>query len=626
MIVYQKTRDQFCEDVLTGDIENIILKEFRKKLNRNVAKNEVRSWQSSMVFMNTVMGDPGIPGDAGVSIEVQIPQTSKRMDFVITGMNAEQAEQVIIIELKQWSKVELTDKDAVVRTCFEKGMVETSHPSYQAWSYAALLEGFNQTIYEENIKLRPCAYLHNYASDGIIDHPFYQEHINKAPLFLKTDIRMLREFIRKYVKYGDTRQLMYRIDKGKIRPSKILADSLAALLKGKEEFVMIDDQKIVFETAMALSKKYAGPRKSVLIVEGGPGTGKSVVAVNLLVKMTRAGMLVQYVTKNAAPREVYQNKLTGTLSKTQFAHLFKGSGAFTDAKKDQFDTLIVDEAHRLNAKSGMYQNLGENQIKELIHSARNTVFFIDEDQKVTLKDIGTKEEIIRWAKLQGADIYQTELTSQFRCNGSDGYLAWLDQVLQIRETANTEFDSDSFDFRVLDSPNALRDLIFEKNAERNSARLVAGYCWDWKSKRDSKAMDIVIHEHQFAMKWNLTSDGSRWIMMPNSVNEIGCIHTCQGLEVDYIGVIIGPDLVARNGQVLVDPSKRSRMDKSLNGYKSLLKTDEAHAKRIISALIRNTYRTLMTRGLKGCYVWCTDKELKEFLELAIQKGGESKNR
>lgn len=619
MIVYQSTKNQFCEDVVSGDIENIILKQFRRKLNRQVSANEVRSWQNSMVYMNMVMNDPEIPGDAGVSIEMQIPQTSKRMDFVVTGTNEENKEHAVIIELKQWSQVERTDKDAVVRARFKHGMAETSHPSYQAWSYSALLEDFNQTVYDENIRLMPCAFLHNYVSDGVIDHPFYGEHIRKAPLFLKHDIRKLSEFIRKYVRYGDHGQLIYKIDKGKIRPSKILADSLASLLKGKEEFIMIDDQKIVFESAMALSRKYTSDRKSVLIVTGGPGTGKSVVAINLLVKMTRAGHVVHYVTKNAAPRSVYESKLTGTISKSRFSNLFKGSGCYTDAGKNEFDVLIVDEAHRLNEKSGLFRNKGENQVKELIRASRNSVFFIDEDQRVTLQDIGTREEIIRWAKLQDADIYQTELTSQFRCNGSDGYLAWLDHILQIRETANDSPDFHGFDFRVMDSPEELRDLIFEKNRERNSARLVAGYCWDWKSKKNPRAMDIIFPGSSFAMKWNLTADGPKWIMMPESVHEVGCIHTCQGLEADYIGVIIGPDLILREGRVLVNPKGRSSGDRSISGYKNMLKKNEAEARQIISAIIRNTYRTLMTRGLKACYVYCTDAGLQQYLKEECMK-------
>src|SRR5690606_30934180 len=196
-----------------------------------------------------------------------------------------------------------------------------------------------------------------------------------------------------------------------------------------------------------------------------------------------------------------------------------------------------DEAHRLDEKSGMFQNLGENQIKEIVETARCSVFFVDEDQRVTLKDIGDKTEIRRWAEACGADVHEMALKSQIRCNGSDGYLAWVDNAQQIAETANETLDRIDYDFRVRASPHELRDLIFERNRLANRARLVAGYCWDWKGKKDPRVEDVVIEEHGFAMRWNLDKDGPLWIRMPDSVTEIGCIHTCQGLELDYVGVI-----------------------------------------------------------------------------------------
>lgn len=225
------------------------------------------------------------------------------------------------------------------------------------------------------------------------------------------------------------------------------------------------------------------------------------------------------------------------MRQAEISALFTGSGSFVTAKPDTFDALIVDEAHRLNEKSGMYSNIGENQIKEIMASSRFSVFFLDEDQKVTFKDIGSKEEIQRHAREAGAEIHNLELSSQFRCNGSDGYLAWLDNALQIRETANTRL-GDDYDFRIVDTPGELRDLIFEKNRIDNKARLLAGYCWNWQSRNQAQAYDIVMPEHGFTMKWNLATDGSLWILAPESVNEVGCIHTCQGLETDYVGVII----------------------------------------------------------------------------------------
>lgn len=619
MIVYNANKEQFLDDVLTNDIENIVLSNVKKKLSQNVGIAEIKSWASSLIYMDRIMRDAEIPGDCGIAIEYQIPQTGKRIDFIISGQNENHLDCAMLIELKQWSEAKLTTKDSIVETYVGGRIGEHTHPSYQAWSYATLLQGFNEVVYTENISLYPCAYLHNYVEDNVIRNSFYSEYINKAPVFLKNEAVKLREFIKTHIKYGDKSNILFRIENGKIRPSKLLADSIGKMIKGNQEFVMIDDQKVVYENALALAKRASEKQKQVLIVQGGPGTGKSVVAVNLLVQLTKIGLLAQYVSKNAAPRAVYEARLTGSIKPTVIRNLFRGSGAFVETTNNEFDALIVDEAHRLNKFSGLFGNLGENQIKEIIAASKCTIFFIDEDQRVTLKDIGRKEEIEKWAYLANATVTELELTSQFRCNGSDGYLAWLDNMLEIRETANEEIDDLGYNFTVVDTPSELRDIIIEKNKINNRARMVAGYCWKWPSKTNPAAFDIVFPEHDFKMKWNLTEDGSTWIISPESVNQIGCIHTCQGLEVDYIGVIVGEDLIVRNGQIITDASKRASSDGSVKGYKRMLKENPTQAKEMINLVIKNTYRTLMTRGMKGCYVYFVDEETRLYFKNAITK-------
>lgn len=612
MLIYSGRKDRFVEDVRENAIADVILSEFKRKLFKNPSKNEVLSWNNSMQYMFKVLNDPEIPDDAGVSIEYVLPLTSKRIDFILTGKNEQNIETAIIIELKQWSEVSKTDKDGVVVTILGGAKRETSHPSYQAWTYAALIEDYNETVRKEKISLLPCAYLHNLKSGSIINDSFYESHTKKAPVFISSDAKRLSDFLKKNVKYGDSDNIMYRIEHGKIKPSKGLADSLVSMVSGNQEFLMIDDQKLVYETAIDLAHRAQKSSKQVLIVEGGPGTGKSVVAINLLVELTRRELIAQYVSKNSAPRDVFAAKLTGTLKKTKINNMFKGSGSYIDTKPGFFDALIVDEAHRLNEKSGLFSNLGENQIKEIISASKFSVFFLDENQRVTLHDIGTLEGIKSWADRLGAQVHQMELKSQFRCNGSDGYLAWVDTALQIRETANTTLAEVDYDFRVFDSPVKLRDEIFQKNALNNKARLVAGYCWKWVSDDDKSAMDIQIPEHDFEAQWNLKSDGNLWIMSPSSVKEIGCIHTCQGLEVDYIGVIIGPDLIVRNGKIITNASKRDGRDKTIKGYRKMLRGNREEALKVTEKIIKNTYRTLMTRGQKGCYIFCTDKETNEY--------------
>lgn len=619
MIVYRSTKREFLEQVDGGIIDQVILEKFQQVLHRRTSEKEVESWWNSLAFMSRVIGDEDIPENTGITIECQIPQTSKRIDFIISGTDQAHRAQLVIIELKQWKSAKLTTKRGIVKTALGQGLHETSHPSYQAWSYAALLEDFSETVRKESVKLSPCAYLHNYEEDEVIRNVFYQEYLNKAPVFLKRDAANLRAFIKQFVKHGDNGELMFRVANGKIKPSKQLADALADMFKGKKEFVLIDEQKLVFETAIALAETAGEEERQVLIVKGGPGTGKSVVAINLLIELTVRERLVQYVSKNAAPRKVFEYKLTDSFSPTRFSALFKGSGSYVAAKPLQFDALIVDEAHRLNEKSGLYGNLGTNQIKEIISASRCSVFFLDEDQQVTLKDIGSNAEIRKWATHYKAKVSEYDLPSQFRCNGSDGYLAFLDNLLQIRETANYDLTNVDFDFKVFDSPNELSQAILEKNRTDNKSRLVAGYCWDWISKGNPKAMDITFPEFNFEMKWNLSEDGAAWIVRPESINQIGCIHTCQGLEASYIGVIIGPDLFVRDSKVYVDPSKRSKMDSSIKGYKKLLQNEEDNAQDRINRLIKNTYRTLMTRGMKGCYVYCVDQETASYFKAASHR-------
>lgn len=617
MIVYQSDKAGFRQDVELNRVSDKIHDAYYLKLGRHPAPSEKRSWVNSMMFMGNVLNDDEIADNAGVSIEFQLPLASKRIDFILSGVDAVGQEQVVIVELKQWEHAKMTDKDAMVRTRYEHGEQETVHPSYQAWSYAALLEDYNQTVRDEHIGLHPCAYLHNYSPDSVITHRFYAPHIKKAPVFLKNDTLKLRAFIKQFVKYGDTKDILYRIENGRIKPSKQLADTVASLLKGNQEFIMLDDQKVVYENALTMAQRAKSDKKQVLIVEGGPGTGKSVVAVNLLVELTKQGQLARYVSKNAAPRAVYAVKLNGTLRRTNINNLFGGTGTFIDVEPNQFDTLIVDEAHRLNFKSGLYQNLGDNQALELMKAAKCTIFFIDNDQRVHIKDIGEARQLERWAKSLGAHVETLKLESQFRCNGSDGYLSWLDNTLQIRETANPQLSSDEFDFRVFNNPNELFDTIVAKNALNNKSRLVAGYCWDWVSKKTPGAYDIVLPAFNFQKKWNLSQDGSVWIIAPESVNEIGCIHTCQGLELDYVGVIIGPDLRFENGRIVTDVKQRSSNDNSIKGIKQLLKKAPEEAQITADRIIKNTYRTLMTRGMKGCYVYCCDEPLAEYLASLI---------
>ncbi|MEY3271669.1 MAG: hypothetical protein RLZZ341_570 [Pseudomonadota bacterium] len=614
MIIYQADKRQFLQHVLRDDIEDVMSRHFRAATGRGVGPSELNAWKHSLFEMSKVLQDEEIPDDAAIGIEYQLPQTSRRIDFIIAGEDDTRRQKVVIVELKQWSESRRSEKDAIVwaRRGGRAGEQEGPHPSYQAWSYAAYLQDFNSGVQDSGLALQPCAYLHNHPRDGEIDHPHYRAHIERAPLFLKRERARLAEFIRRHIRHGDRQRALYTLESGRIRPSKMLADSVQGLLQGKPEFVLLDTQKLVFETVLAADARAAG-RKQVLIVRGGPGTGKSVLAINLLAALLARGRNARYVSKNAAPRAVYEARLTGTFTKTRISNLFSGSGAFVNEAADTHDTLLVDEAHRLNAKSGLYRNLGENQVRELIQAARCTVFFVDDDQVVTVHDIGHSGELRRHAEAAGAEITELELDSQFRCNGSDGYLQWLDDALGIRETAHPKLDPREFDFRVFDDPAQLHAVIERRNRGNNRSRMVAGYCWAWPSKRDPAAWDIEMPAFGYRRRWNLDKDGSLWIVTPGSVDEVGCIHTCQGLELDVVGVIIGPDLAFRDGRIVVDASKRASSDQSVRGLRQMSRDKPAEAAVLAERIVKNTYRTLLSRGMKGCYVYCVDAALAEHL-------------
>lgn len=615
MIIYEANKSEFIADVTNELLVERLYESYQKKIGRTT-KSEINSWENSLQRMSNVMLDEDIPDDTSVAIEFKIPNTSKRVDFLVAGHDGSH-DHVVIIELKQWSEVQkVTSKDALVSTYLGGGMRTVTHPSYQAWSYAALIHDYNQNVQDQYIVLNPCAYLHNYRkpeNDPLTDH-HYADHLAKAPIFTKGEIQKLRDFIKKYIRFGDRNNLIYQIEHGKIRPSKSLQDSLASMLKGNEEFILIDEQKVFYEDAYHLAlESIKENQKKVLVIEGGPGTGKSVMAVNLLVNLINQELTALYVSKNSAPRNVYA-KLKGTLKKSHIDNLFKGSGSFTDAKKNEFDVLIIDEAHRLNKKSGLFSNKGENQIKEVIHSSKFTIFFIDEDQKVTLKDIGSIEVIKKYAKELDAELIQRKLVSQFRCDGSDAYIAWLDDVLQIRKTANANDRSMDYQFKVYDNPNDMLKKIKELNKKNNKSRILAGYCWEWpkNGRNNTLHKDIEIPEHNFSISWNLSD--SIWAIDQDSVSEAGCIHTSQGLEFDYVGVIIGPDLSYRDGRIITDYTRRAKTDQSLKGIKKMAKDNPEEAKKVADRIIKNTYRTLMTRGQKGCFIFCTDPELNKYFK------------
>jgi uncharacterized protein len=619
MIIYHKTLGEFHHDIAVGGIAHEIQEAFLKVGLIDNNEGEFRAWNASLEVMNNVLMTPQLSDDIHLAVEYKIPATNKRVDFLLSGFDETGRENVVIIELKQWEDCQTSSLDGVV-TYVGGGLRLVTHPCYQAKSYADAIENFNENVRHEHFAFEPCAFLHNFPEEhrSHVDNPTYHAIIEKAPIFLEKDRLALQSFITRYIKKSDQGKGLETIESGVIKPSKELQDVVGSMILGNPEFALIDDQKVAYEYCRkTIAEALKSQKKHTLIIQGGAGTGKTVIAMSLLGQLvSNEGLNAVYVSKNAAPRNVYFEKMRGgNLSQGYVKNLLKGSGSFVDAKTNDFAVILSDESHRLNEKSGIFKNKGENQIKEIIHAALVSVFFIDEDQKVTLSDIGSKAEIRHWAREEGSEIVEGEdlvLRSQFRCNGSDGFVTFLDALLYHRDIPEVALKELDYDFEVFDDlPLMVQKLRTLNDATHNRARLLAGYCYNWVSEKDPSQNDINIRD--FHAQWNFHQTNT-WAIDPNSFDQVGCIHTCQGLEFAYVGVIIGKDLRYENGEIITDYKARAKTDKSLNGLGKLSN------KSIADTIIRNTYKVLMDRGLKGCYVYCEDPALRDYLRSFIAKG------
>jgi DUF2075 family protein len=610
MIAYNDTFKNFKKHIS----ENRIVDEVINHLGMNVGDSERRSIRNSTGEMYKVLNQSDFHDDIRIGIEYKIPITARRIDFIISGSDGIY-DNLIIIELKQWDKVSKTDMPNVIKL----GNQEHVHPSWQAYSYAATITHFNEAVEVNKINVTPLAFLHNYKIEHYnqIADDIYKEALELAPIFIEPDYLKLRSFIDNYIKYPSKKDLLYEIENGKIKPSKMLVDALAKMLNNNQEFILLDEQKVVMENLYKIvTDKSNHNNKKVVIVEGGAGTGKSVIAIDLLSKLiNNKAMTCFYVAKSSYVKQNYIKKLTKDVPKFNFLRtLFKGSGSFIDSNANEFDCLVVDEAHRLTEKTKIsFMYYGENQIKEIINASRVSIFFIDPKQSIDIKDFGTVQEIKKWADYYNADTYHgsnLKLKSQFRCNGSDEYLSWVESFLYNEEFERSDKVID-YDIRVFDNLVEMKKAIVKKNIN-NKARMISGDVFPWISRVDKTLIDINIGD--FHAQWNRTQTFATDI---KSIDEVGCIHTTQGMEFEYIGLIIGDDLLNRNNRIITDYTKHPVGANEFKRPHQRRVFDEDN--QIIDQLIRNTYRVLFTRGQKGCYVYCLDKDLSNYIKSELIK-------
>lgn len=618
MQLYRGLTPQFLEAEAQRDIVKQLQISFFDYYRYQPPESEARSWDHSLHALATQIKTSKLL-DHGLILEMQLPLTSRRLDCILTGHSASGDQGAVLIELKQWSYAAAADEDKCVGVSYGAGLKVQPHPSYQAKYYADYLRQYRTVFYEDAaIELSACAWLHNFQRDPdstLLDDSKFGEILAEAPLFAASDALGFSDYLRERLGNGRGGPVLDRIVESKFAPSKKLMEHTAAVIKGHPTYVLLDEQRVAYEKIMLAAKRAAGRsgKRTVIIIEGGPGTGKSVIALNVMADLLARGRNVQHATGSKAFTENLKRAL-GPRAGLQFRYF----NSFIDIEDAEIDVLICDEAHRIRETSNnrftpARRRSNKPQVEELIAAAKVTVFFIDNQQIVRPGEVGSTAVIEAAAEDLKASVVREKLQAQFRCAGSDEYIDWVDGMLSIRATDVETYDTESaFDFRILDTPEELDSAIRARADHGDSARLTAGYCWPWSDPDNEGLLDDVVIGN-YRRPWNAKPDAGKlpkdvpksnyWATDPAGINQIGCVYTAQGFEFDYVGVIWGPDLAYRRGRGWVGERKAS-FDPPVK------RARDEH----FLALVKNTYRVLLTRGLKGCYVFFMDSETRSFFE------------
>ena len=622
MIIYAETRGNFLEDVDLNRLERRLVDGFERQTGSVPADRTV--WANEYARFASALRRARVDDDMQVAIEYHVSAAGRsRIDVLLAGNDGER-DTGVVLELKAWSEADGSEVPELVWSPYGGGRL-AQHPCLQAGKYKGLILRFNADIRDKGVDIQSAAYLFNLARrhPEPLEDPRYRHIIDESRLFLADDAEELSRFIEQHVRHRSRHDVLFLLEKGRIIPAPALVERVARMLDGNEEFDLLDTQNEAFQVIRhAIAGVATAAKRQVFIVHGGPGTGKSVIAVRLLAEVLASKRLGFFIAPNKAFRDTLVEQLArGSRDYREDGQaLFQSSWSFhtADFMKDRLhEVLIVDEAHRL--KDEAYQYRGASMVEDMVRAARISVFFLDETQRVQWNDSGSESRIREAARKFKAQVHPPfALTAQFRCGGSDGYLNWLDDVLQIRPTGNFDnWAEEQYDFRVFDDATELYRALKSRNAD-NKARLVAGYWWDWPTEgRQRRGHVKHVTVDGLSMPWNFS--GENWATAADGIDQVGCVHTCQGVEFDWLGVLIGPDLRFENGRVVGDPGRRARTDSSLKGWKTALreaKDDAAATEAVLTkvqAIIKNTYKVLLSRGRKGCFVWCADQGLREYL-------------
>lgn len=608
-----------------------ITREFARRYG-NVNESEVRSWRNSLTALARVVADAGLDS-AGVGVELRLPSSSRRIDASFVGRDANGAPQVVLCELKQWDSVSpSTSPDNVM-----VGGQEKLHPSVQAASYADYLRESHSAFTECGYGISACAYLHNMprTAANALRGVAYEGALREAPFYVSGDEPRLGEFLNASLSGGDGVALLPELVLGRFSPSKKLIDGIANSLKDSPIWTLLDEQRVAFNIVRGLVERAAArDEKAVVVVLGGPGTGKSVIAAHLVIAMSKDGT---YRAAHTTASKAFTTNLRAVGGKASEA-IFRWNKDFAHKITDEnaLDVLVVDEAHRVRMSSNTQYTPKRvrsemPQADELIRAARVSVFLLDERQNVRPDEIGNVSAIDEAAARQSVPVRKITLDAQFRCNGCGAYVEWVNALMSPEPIAPGGWrQAGEYELRLFDSPRAMEEALHAKIATGTAkrpvtARLVAGYCWPWSDPEPDGSLELDVQIGAWARAWNEKSPEQRigkkgsaprpdrhpyykWATEPERIREVGCIYSAQGFEFDFCGVILGNDLVWREGIGWV-ASKDASYDNMI--------AKRRHTPESLMALLQHTYRVLLTRGMKGTYIYSTDFDTREFLHALI---------
>ncbi|MBN1834389.1 MAG: DUF2075 domain-containing protein [Spirochaetales bacterium] len=617
MHLYEGTSVAFVEDSTLNRIGDKIAASFFDHFRYRPPASEVGAWRNSLKAMADTV-DYAKLNDHGVIVEWQLPLSSRRLDVLLTGRDPDGRDGAVIVELKQWDQAfPTTVQDCVV--AFVGGRKrEVLHPSAQVGGYQTYLQDTHTAFSEGEVGLQGCAFLHNMRYDPASEI-FDRRHADLLavnPVFTGDQTTVLAGYLQDRLGEGGGIPVLDTVLAGRYRPHKKLLEHTARMIQGEPTYILLDEQRVAFNSVLArVAEASRTGEKAIFLIRGGPGTGKSVIALNLVAELSRLGYVTHHATGSRAFTENVR-KVVGRRAGVQFKYF----NSYRNDDPEVIDVIVCDEAHRIREASydrftPRGERSGRPQIDELVAVARVPVFFIDDLQVVRPGEIGSSDLIRQAAATHEAPLHEYELETQFRCGGSEAFIGWVESTLGIARTPYTLWEADEdFEFDVVDSPGELQALINQKAAVGHSARLVAGFCWPWSNPNSDGTLVDDVRVDGWQMPWNAKPEASGlaagipkshfWASDPNGLNQVGCIYTAQGFEFDYVGVIFGRDLVHRARDGWVGQAEFSKDSVVRRAAK-----DSAEA---FTSLVKQTYRVLLTRGLKGCYVYFEDPATRDF--------------